>query len=189
MFCGQVEEFIFCPDVGDAIEGHTGQEPRKLCDLWYSSLDKKMELELGALCHLVLIIEIIMSCHKNKWMLEQVEKFYCQEVPGERVASEEDREWPAGEVSPEHGSQALLLFIFWLLCAVCRVLIPQPGILAVKARRPNHWADREFLGPAPSDRCVPPWPLLSSHTHHILTQNQDTLKSVLLPWPMGLAYF
>ena len=25
-----------------------------------------MELELGALCHLVLIIEIIMSCHKNE---------------------------------------------------------------------------------------------------------------------------
>ena len=44
----------------------------------------------------------------------------------------------------------LLLLFFWLHCATCGILVPQPGIepgllaLAVKARSPNHWTAREF---------------------------------------------
>ena len=39
-------------------------------------------------------------------------------------------------------------FFFWLLCAACRILVPQPGIeprpTAVKALSPNYWTTREF---------------------------------------------
>ena len=41
-----------------------------------------------------------------------------------------------------------LLFIFWLCCRACRILVPQPGIepgpSAMKAWSPNHWTSREF---------------------------------------------
>ena len=39
-------------------------------------------------------------------------------------------------------------FFFWLCCAVCGILVPQPGIepgpLAVKAQSCNHWTTMEF---------------------------------------------
>ena len=37
------------------------------------------------------------------------------------------------------------LFVFWLSCAACRVLFPQPGIeLRPSAQSPNRWTAREF---------------------------------------------
>ena len=42
----------------------------------------------------------------------------------------------------------LTVFWFWLHCAACGILVPQPGIaprpLAVKAQSSNHWTTREF---------------------------------------------
>ena len=41
----------------------------------------------------------------------------------------------------------LLIFIFWLCCVACRILVPQPGIEprppAVEVQGPNHWTTRE----------------------------------------------
>ena len=40
------------------------------------------------------------------------------------------------------------LFVFWLRCTACGLLVPRPGIepgpLAVRAQSPNHWTAREF---------------------------------------------
>ena len=40
------------------------------------------------------------------------------------------------------------IFIFWLRCAACGIIVPWPGIepgpSAVRARSPNHWTTREF---------------------------------------------
>ena len=43
-----------------------------------------------------------------------------------------------------------LFFFFWLHCAACGILVPQPRIepapSAVKASSPTHWTAREFTG-------------------------------------------
>ena len=40
------------------------------------------------------------------------------------------------------------MFLFWLCCMACGILIPQPGresrLLAVRAPSPNYWTTREF---------------------------------------------
>ena len=42
-----------------------------------------------------------------------------------------------------------VLFLFWLCCKACRILVPRSGIepetLAVRTRPPNHWIAREVL--------------------------------------------
>ena len=43
-----------------------------------------------------------------------------------------------------------VLFLFWLCCKACRILVPQSGIepvcLALKVQCLNHWTAREVSG-------------------------------------------